>query len=177
ERVESALLTLGHEQAVDSEHRREQQRDGEHRRGELPVDRGPVETKVKNHERDDREQHHRGQRLEPAQREQQALAQADPCRLHADSAASLAESSCAGSPTNAVRPCLSASTRSASARAAWGSWLVSTRVTPADRPISGSTSSLAAGSRLARGSSSSSNFGLWSTARQTARRCTIPRES
>ena len=40
-----------------------------------------------------------------------------------------------------------------------GSWLVSTRVSPAPRPMSGSTSSPAPGSRLARGSSRSSSSG------------------
>ncbi len=48
---------------------------------------------------------------------------------------------------------------------------------PAARPISGSSSPAAAGSRPARGSSSSSSGGSCSTARATAARCTIPRES
>ena len=43
--------------------------------------------------------------------------------------------------------------------------------------MSGSTSSLAAGSRLARGSSSNSSSGSCRTARATATRCTMPRES
>ena len=48
---------------------------------------------------------------------------------------------------------------------------------PTARPISGSSRSAAAGSRLARGSSSSSTGGSCSTARATARRCTMPRDS
>ena len=79
--------------------------------------------------------------------------------------------------TSAARPRTRPSTTSASATAPPGSWLTITRVRPEPRPISGSTSSLAAGSRFARGSSSSRSSGSCSSARHTATRCTIPRES
>ena len=79
--------------------------------------------------------------------------------------------------SSAARPARRPSTTSASASPPPGSWLQSTRVRPLPAPISGSTSSTAAGSRFACGSSSSSSSGSCSTARATATRWTIPRES
>ena len=120
EGVEPALLALGDEQAVDPEHRREQQRAVSTPAASWPSIVRLVEAEVEDHERDDREQRHRRHRLE-----RRAARAAGPCaappapssRVQLLAAARRVELARAGRRTPR-RPSLSASTRSASASAA-----------------------------------------------------------
>ena len=74
EAVEAALLALGHEQARDAEHGREQQRHPQHPGRQLALDRAAVEREVEEHERAEAEQQHRGHRLAGPQLDPQVLA-------------------------------------------------------------------------------------------------------
>ena len=64
---------IGDEQAVDAEHRGEQQRDDQDPGGKVALDRGPLQREVKYDERRDREQRHRRNGLRGAQLEPQLL--------------------------------------------------------------------------------------------------------
>ena len=75
DRVEAALLALGDEEAVDAEHRGEEQRRPEHPGGEAAGELGAVEPEAEDDEGGDREERHRRQRLQGAQLRAQVLAE------------------------------------------------------------------------------------------------------
>ena len=128
ERVEAALLALGDEQAVDPQHRREQQRHRQHARRQLAVDRVRFSPKWKITNVAIENSTIAGSVSSLRSSSSRSLRRTRQRGLHAYSSASFSASSRPGSPTNAGRPCLRPRTRSASASAACGSWLVSTRV-------------------------------------------------
>ena len=126
------------------EHRGEQQRHPEHAGGEVAVERRAVQPEVEEHERRDREERHRGDRLERAQLDPQVLAQhrARPRASPVQRPDRRRRRRRRRRASSAGRPPRSPSARSASASPPRGSWLVTTRVRPDARPMSGSTSSI-----------------------------------
>ena len=75
DRVEAALVALGDEQPVDGEDGREQDRRQQHPGGEAAAQLAAVEPEAEEDEGGDREEHHRGHRLEGAQLDPQVLGQ------------------------------------------------------------------------------------------------------
>src|SRR5262245_633720 len=149
--VETALLPLGDEEAIDGDQRGEQQRRDEHAGGELTRDMLPVEAEAEDHECRDREERHRGDRAQRPQLDSQVLAEE---RGEGDHPSS--------------------TTKSEPSVAAPRSWLTTSRVRRSPAAIRGAISRRASGSRCASGSSNRSSSGSCRTARQMSIRCFIP---